>query len=97
MPCCFRFWRSNNEEKVNVLWESSARSLYFHVFRPENIKQEIHEIANHKDWKVDITWWDIKEMDVSNIDSDSFSEHVDGKGKRFTLFCVFETEIVEFS
>ena len=36
-------------------------------------------------------------MDVSNIDSDSFSEHVDGKGKRFTLFCVFETEIVEFS
>ena len=36
-------------------------------------------------------------MNVSNINSDSFSEHVDGKVQRFTLFSVFETEIVEFS
>ena len=36
-------------------------------------------------------------MDVSNINSDNIGKHVDGKSKRFTLCCVFETEIVEFS
>ena len=29
-------------------------------------------------------------MDVSNINSDNFGKRVDGKGKRFTLLCVFK-------
>ena len=39
---------------------------------------------------VDVRWWDIEEMDVSNINSDNFGKRVDGKGKRFDLFCVFK-------
>ena len=37
-------------------------------------------------------------MDVSNLNNDKFGEHINGKGKRFTLF-VFSnyTEFVEFS
>ena len=33
--------------------------------------------------------YDIEEMDVSNINNNC-GEHVDGKDKRFTLFCVFK-------
>ena len=88
--CCFRFWKSNNQEKVTVLGEIWAKSLYFKVFRLENIKPKINEIVNLKNWIVAITWWDIEEMDVSNINSDNFGKHVDGKGKIFTLFCVFK-------
>ena len=29
-------------------------------------------------------------MDVSNVKSDNFGKRVDGKDKRFTLFCVFK-------
>ena len=76
--CCFRFWTSNNQEKVIVLGEIWARSLYFNAFRLENVKPKINEIV--KNWIVDITWWDIEEMDVSNINSDNFGKRVDGKG-----------------
>ena len=34
--------------------------------------------------------YDIEGMDVSNINNNSCGEHVDGKDKRFTLFCVFK-------
>ena len=90
LTCCFRFWRSSNQEKVIALGKSSARFVYFHVFRPENTKQKIYGIVNHKNWIVDITWWDIEVMGASNINSDHFGQHADGKGKRFTLFCVFK-------
>ena len=78
--CCFRFWRSNNQEKVIVPGEIWARSLYFNGFRLENVKPKINEIVDHKNWIVDITCWDIEEMDVSNINSDNFGKRVDGKG-----------------
>ena len=29
-------------------------------------------------------------MDVSNINNNNCGEHVERKGKRFTLFCVFK-------
>ena len=86
---CFQFWSSNNQQKVIVPGEISARSLYFHVFRLENIKPKICEIVNHDNWIVLITWWYVEEMDLSNINSDSFGKNFDGRGKRFTLLCVF--------
>ena len=95
LTCCFRFWRSKNQEKVIVLDEISPTSLCFNVFRLENIKPKINEIVNHKNWIVDITRWDIEEMDFSNINSDNFGKHVGGKGKRFTLFCVFKINFLK--
>ena len=39
--------------------------------------------------KLDRIWWDIVEMDASNINSDNSGKHIDGKSKRFTLFSVW--------
>ena len=90
LTCCFRFWRSINQEKVIVLGEISAISLYFHVFILEDIKPKIYEIVNHRNWIVHTIWWYIEEMDVGNINGDNFAKHVDRKGKIVTLFCVFK-------
>ena len=78
-----------SKKNLIVLGKRSARSLYFQVLKLENIKQKIYEIVNHKNWIADIRWWDIEEMDVSDINSINFGEHV-GKSKRFTLFCLFK-------
>ena len=58
----------------------------FSRFWLENIKQKIYDIVNHKNWEADITRSETEEMDVSNSNTDKFGEHIDGKGKRFTLF-----------
>ena len=42
---------------VIVLGETSARCLYFNVFRLENIKPKIYERVNYKNWIIDITWY----------------------------------------